>query len=471
MYYTSRRLPYILGSLCLVLLVFTSCSRRISALGPVEKYLNVEPPRTLSTVSIPINIPIPVLQRSINEETKGTLYRLKDLTHTGVEHFSLKVWKQAPILIRGKKGDQFEITVPLRTWLKGGIDTEILGLSIKKSISTNLGMRIRFSTKIGLDRHWKVHTRTQVLGYKWTESPAIRLGPIRIPLSFIADKLIDSQLNYISNTIDTEIKKQVNLRQMLGGIWQEVQAPFLVSEEYKTWVRIEPKSLLMTPISTRNKTVSTTIGMRGYASAFVGSKPKPGQRKLPGLTVKKQLDNQFKVYLQSKISRSYAIQKAKENFLNQTFRNGRYKVKVIDLNLYGSGKKIVVAAKLEGSLNGTVFLSGVPAYDPKQKSIVIDDLNFNLDTRNKLIKVANWMFHKKILRNIKEAIQVPMKETLNETKKEAQKMLKNYKVTDGVTLKGTLEDLYIDKIFMTPESIVTWVLASGKMSVLVKDFK
>ena len=63
-----------------------------------------------------------------------------------------------------------------------------------------------------------------------------------------------------------------------------------------------------------------------------------------------------------------------------------------------------------------------------------------------------------------------MKSTLDDTKKEAQKMLKNYKVTDGITLRGVLDDLHIDKIVMTPESIITWILASGKMSVDVKGF-
>jgi len=451
-------------------LLFSSCAKRIQAIGPAETYQKVIPPKTVSTVSVPINIPIPALQRSVNEQTKGTLYRINDLSYTKVERLSMKVWKEAPILIRGYKNDQFEITVPLKTWLKGGVDTEVLGVSIKRSISTNLGMRIKFLTKIDLDQNWKVNTHTRILNYKWTKAPSIKLGPIRIPLKFLANKLIDTQLDYISKTIDTEIKKQINLRQMLGGVWNQVQAPFLVSEEYKTWVRIEPTDLLMTPISTRKQTLSTTVGMRGYAAAFVGNKPASGRRQLPNLTIKKTLNNRFKVYLQSKISKSYALQVAKQNFLNKTYTSGKRKVKIVGMNLYGSGEKIVVQAQLEGSLNGTIFLSGTPVFDPEKQTIVINDLNFNLDTRNKLIKVANWLFHRKFIRKIKEAIQLPMKETLEDTKKEAQKMLENYKVTDGITLKGTLDDLHIDKIVMTPDSIITWILASGQMKVDVDKF-
>lgn len=463
----SVKLLVLIGTIALLL---SSCAKRIQAVGPPETYQKVIPPKTLSTLSVPINIPIPALQRSVNEQTKGTLYRINDLSYAKVDRLSMKVWKEAPILIRGYQKDQFEITVPLKTWLKGGVDTEVLGLRIKRSISTNLGIRVKFLTKIGLDRNWRVNTQTRILNYKWTKAPAIKLGPIRIPLKFLANKLIDTQLDYISKTIDTEIKKQVNLRQMLSGVWNQVQAPFLVSEEYKTWVRIEPTALLMTPISTRRQTLSTTVGMRGYAAAFVGNKPASGRRKLPKLTIKQTLNNRFKVYLQSKISKEYALQVAKQNFLNKTYRNGKRKVKIVGLNLYGSGEKIVVQAQLEGSLTGTIFLSGTPAYDPKQQTIVINDLNFNLDTRNKLIKVANWLFHRKFIRKIKEAIQLPMKSTLADTKKEAQKMLKNYQVTDGVTLRGTLDDLHIDKIVMTPNSIITWILASGKMNVDVKKF-
>lgn len=453
-----------------VLLVFSSCTRRIRAKAPEEKYLQTVPLTALSTLSLPISIPIPALQQSVNQQVKGNLYSLNNLSYTGVERFSMKVWKQAPILIKGKQGNKFELTVPLRTWLKGGIDTRVLGLKIRKSTSTNLGMRIRFSTQIALDRHWQVHTKTSILGYRWTKAPAVYLGPIKIPLSFLANKLIDSQLKYIGKRLDTEIKKQVRLKQMLSKVWLEVQAPFLVSEEYKTWVRLEPKALMMTPINTNNQTLSTVVGMRGYAAAFTGDKPSAGQQKLPDLTIKKTIKNEFKVYLQSRISKNYALDMAKKQFLNKTFRNGKRKVKVVGLNLYGSGKKLVIQAKLEGSLKGTVYLSGTPTYDPKQKNIVINDLDFSLDTRNKLAKLANWLFHRKIIRKIKEAIQMPMKAKLDETRKEAQKMLKNYQVSKGIHLRGKLDDLHVDKVVIMPNSIVAWVLASGKVSLLVKGF-
>lgn len=463
-------LGYLLVCITSLLLVFTSCARRIRAKAPEEKYLKVEPPAALSTLSLPIDIPIPALQQSINQQVKGDLYSLNNLSYTGVERFSMKVWKQAPILIRGRQGNKFELTVPLRTWLKGGVDTRVLGLKIRKSTSTNLGMRIKLLTQIALDRHWQVHTKTRILSYQWTEAPAVYLGPIKIPLGFLANKLIDSQLDYISKTLDREIKKQVRLKQILGSVWQEVQAPFLVSEEYKTWIRLEPKSLMMTPINTNNQTLSTMVGVRGYVAAFTGEKPASGQQKLPDLTIKKTIKNEFKVYLQSRISKSYALDMAKKQFLNQTFSSGKRKVKVVGLNLYGSGKKLVIQAQLKGSLNGTVYLSGTPTYDPKQKNIVINDLDFSLDTRNKLAKMANWLFHRKIIRKIKEAIQMPMKAKLDETRKEAQKMLNNYQVSQGISLKGKLEDLHVEKVLVMPNSIVAWVLASGKVSLLVKGF-
>ncbi|EAY24296.1 DUF4403 family protein [Microscilla marina] len=453
----------------IALLVFTSCSRRIHAKGPVEKYLDIMPPATLSTISVPISIPIPVLQNSVNQQIKGSLYALNNLSYTGAESFSMKVWKQAPILIRGWRGDQFEVTVPVRTWLKGSIDTDILGLKIKKSTTANLGMRIRLATKITLDGGWQVNTTTRILGYQWTKAPAVYLGPIKIPMSFLANKLIDSQLKYIGKRLDAEIKKQVKIRHMLSKIWQEVQTPFLVSKEHNTWVVLEPKNLMMTPINTRNQTLNTMVGVRGYASALVGSKPVSlPKQPLPQLTLKKSLNSEFKIYLQSSIDKSYVIKLAKKNFLNQTFRSGKRKVKVIGLNLYGSGKKLVIQAQLKGSLNGTVYLSGTPSYDAKQKNIVINDLDFSVDTRNKLAKMANWLFHRRIIRKIKTAIQVPVKAKLEETLTEARKALNNYKVSPGVHLQGTIHDLHIEKVFMKPKSIVTWVLASGKIAVLLK---
>jgi hypothetical protein len=62
---------------------------------------------------------------------------------------------------------------------------------------------------------------------------------------------------------------------------------------------------------------------------------------------------------------------------------------------------IVIALDLLGTVNGKIYLTGFP-HDDKTKEIYFDELDYVLDTKNKLMRTADWLAQGLILRKIKE---------------------------------------------------------------------
>jgi len=65
----------------------------------------------------------------------------------------------------------------------------------------------------------------------------------------------------------------------------------------------------------------------------------------------------------------------------------------------------------------------------------------------------------------------PVGDQINEAKKTIQSALNNYKVTDGVILKGTLSDIIPDKVYLTPKHLYSVVFAHGKVNLRVDGTK
>ena len=45
------------------------------------------------------------------------------------------------------------------------------------------------------------------------------------------------------------------------------------------------------------------------------------------------------------------------------FREGKSKIKIIDLKVYAEDDRIVLAAQTEGTVHGISYISGIPVYD------------------------------------------------------------------------------------------------------------
>jgi len=132
---------------------------------------------------------------------------------------------------------------------------------------------------------------------------------------------------------------------------------------------------------------------------------------------------------------------------------------------------MVIALELLGSVNGTIYLEGVPFYNNVTKELFFDNLDYVLDTKSKLLKTANWLAKGLILKRIQEHCRYSIQSNLDEGKKTMLGYLNNYSPMPGVFVNGTMNEIDFQRVQLTNNAILAFLKVTGNINISVDGLK
>lgn len=445
-------------------------SNRLNPKAPKEVYnttkMEVQNERFLSTAHVPVSIALSDIEHQINSQVSGLIYEDNSLTDNGNDQFLTKVWKRGTILVNAQDS-LFHFTVPLRIWVKAGVS--VLGFTQYKE--TEFEIDLRFKTKFDLDRDWSVSTHTEADGYGWVKRPTIGFVGLNIPITNFVGRMIDKNLGSITKTLDQQVRRNIDLRTPVLKAWNLLREPYLLSDKYRTYLQVVPKRVLITPLRFEGQVIRSTIGIEGYALTTTGAKPavKPAVS-LPDLTVVAQVKDDFQIGLLSEATYQEAAKLAADEFVGKSFSfsENRYSITVTSMDMYGQNDNLIIKAGLKGTINGDIYLSGRPYYDPRDQTISLKDLKYDLDTRNILQQSASWLLKGTFARTLEKQMTIPVGSQLTDMQKQIQEQLKNNQVIKGVVINGRLDEIKPDQVYLTPTAMLAVVNVRGRVEVKVE---
>lgn len=452
-------------------LLLFSCHKKLNPVQPEEKYNEVKAnqERQLSVINIPVNISMAEVEKQINSQLKDLIYEDNSLENNDNDNFLLKVWKREPITIQAVN-DLFNITVPLKIWAKGGVQLDKLGINISEFKETAFSLNVHFVSKISVDSSWQVHTSTSANGFDWVSKPTLKIGFIEFSLAPIAGRIIDKQQDILAKKIDGQVAQKIDIKKYIQRGWNTIQQPILLSRQYETWLKVIPAQVMMTPLTGQGKQAKALVGIKCYTETVIGLKPEVTINPvIPSLQTVNQIPDIVQIGLSGEISHEYASKVVKERFLNKSylFNDGKYNITLISIDLYGSGENLVIKAGVTGSIDGIIYLKGKPYYDPATQAVSLQGLDYDLDTKNKLVKTASWLAKGKFIKSMQEAFKIPLGNQISQAKELIQANLTNKQIAKGIILNGQLEELTPSDVYITPTSIIATVLAKGKVDVKI----
>lgn len=465
------RLVKLQAATFIIAFALTGC-KTIEPQKPVENYLSAETfKKEVSIINMPVKFDLTQLEERINSELSGLMF--EDETKEENSSLSLKVWKKSPIEITAE-GDHFNIVVPLKIWAKAGLSFNNFGISFADEKETNFEINLNFRTKAEVSPDWDLSTATVPDGFDWVKKPVIYLGPVKIPLASFLGEVIQVQQEEIARQIDRQALLNVDIKSLVKEAWTLIQTPYQVSSEYNVWLLVTPIDVLMTPLSGSGKSSAFSFGIKAYTETYIGETPEASvNRELPDITFTDSIPSQFSVGLSSKIPNEEVNRLLAQQFVDQTFtfNNGKYHITITDILFYGSGSDLVIQAGIKGSVNGVIYIKGKPAFNPTLQTLYMEDLDFDLQTKNKLIKTASWIMHGKLLDSFNEALTIPVGEQIKWAIQTFEQNLDNLEISPGVYLDGNLDELKPSGVFITPESIIATVTAKGEANISVSNFQ
>ena len=184
---------------------------------------------------------------------------------------------------------------------------------------------------------------------------------------------------------------------------------------------------------------------------------------LPPLQLTNSLPDQFNINFSVKVPFNLINEMAGKQLSGYEFTYGKYRIRIKDIYLYGSGGKLIVAIGTEGRIQGTIYLAGEPEFDKNTLSLKLGNLDFDLNTKNVLIRSAIWIFHSGLIQMMSSKLTYPLGVQLTEARKEMQSYLEKGQTTGLFRLTGSIDQFSISKIAILPDALDAYFLFDGKL--------
>ncbi len=447
----------------IVVLLFPFCksSKITDAPKPPENYNPAAEPPLLSTLTIPVNVPVREIANSLNRSLAGrALYEDYSYTDNGNDGLMLNVWKAQDITLF-LSGNTIKYRVPLKLWMKK--DLVVTDAEAEAELALNM------KTTFVINADWSLGTVTDVEYHEWLSKPKLKTGIGSINIETLANLALNRSKKTISQSLDRIVSQQISLKPYIQEVWTALQEPILLDSAYRMWVKTTPTGIAMTPITTYNDILRTEIAVECLNDVTFGEKPWFRENSnLPNLRYIDDAPDEFIVRVATDVPFPEAERLAKNAMVGQVFESGKNKVKVDDIQLWGNNDRLVVNSKLSGSFNGNIYFIGRPEYNPQKNQIEVKDLDFHIDTRNFLHRSASWLFQGTIKNQMKKAMIFPLEEDIRYLKTSVQETLNHYELSPGVLLTGTVDSVTVENTRVTPTSIRVNLFSKGKVNVDVK---
>ncbi|MHC1708763.1 MAG: DUF4403 family protein [Bacteroidales bacterium] len=450
-----------------ILAVVVSCSL-IKPEKPREGYTEFKKVLPVSVLNIPLEVKVSDLEKMLNSKLQGLLYEDNNLDDNGGDNLMVKAWKKEDFRI-SVQDNILAYRLPLKLWIKAGWKVNKFGLSISDYREVNAEIALKFKTSIVLNPDWTITTSTTSDGYEWLSAPVVKIGPIDFPIKYLADVILKSNQKTITKEIDRAIADNLNLKKEMENLWINIQKPVKVNEEYNVWLSVLPQEIYSTPITGKAGMIRHTVGIKSVTEAFVGKEPVVTPVKtVPKLTISGKIEDDFKINLAADLSYDKVNELAQQYLGGKTFTHNKYKLLINNIDIYGSDNKFIIHLNVSGSLKGDLYFTGTPVYNDSTSSIEVKDLDYELKTKNALVKTGSWLFRSALTNMIQKNMVFPVKDQLGMARALLEENIKEYSLSNDFFVTGTLQDLTLGDIILTPESIRVMVQLKGNIRVKMK---
>ncbi len=459
-----------------ILISGCSTSQKIATLKPEPDdaiplvYENIP-----SFINLPITIKLKDIENQTNSLLNGLIYEDNNIEDDDIE---MKVWKQAPITITNDNGsrsfgagEKIKTILPLKAIVKYRIGTKKLGVELYNTKEFNLNGVVTLISDVDLI-NWKLNTKTELKSLDWNESPTMTIFGKNMPVTYLINPGIKLFKSKIEKKIDDAIAKSMDFKPNVLSALEKICTPFQMSNTYESWLRIVPIEIYSTSAKLKNDTFILGMGMKCNMETLIGRQPesKFNKNKIVLKPVTK-IPEEMTANIVAVSTYQEASKIMTKNFSGQEFGSGSKKIKVQNVAIWHKNGKMIIALDVLGSVDGTIYLAGFPQYNEQTKEVFFDKLDYALDTKNKLMRTANWLAQGLILKKIQQSCRYSIKPNLDEGKQSMMNYLKNYSPMPGVYVNGKMEDIQFQKIELTNQAIIAFIKVKGTVNVSVDGLK
>lgn len=452
--------------LALVVLILIGC-KRINPDRPSFRGELPPLPEAVSTINIPLEIPLKYLEQHLNNGLNELVYAEEGLNIGNGVSTDLEVFRTGNLRLSSNTNNKLLVNLPMR--LKGElkIAKTIFGQSLSTSIpyDESLSPIVSFTPEIG--KNWDVAINDLKIE-SWGRSLKYSLLGYEVDFDPILRKHVE---NVLRTQLSSNGQSRISFKNLITETWTAYGKPFRIGEgDLETYLYTVPQKIKISEQLTSDHKLKLNLGLEGKVVTFLGDKPQIKPSPLPGLFYNEDTTNRLDITLP--IAVPYSVL---NEYLNQALSGQNFKVDnqtnfiptSIATQSYGDRALVQMDFTLERAgrknLVGELFLVGRPTFDAEREAIIFKDIDFDINSKNILANNASWLKQGELLAIIQKNAYFPIGSYIAQARVELQQ--RGYFSTDFASFRVKRPELNVKGIYVTEKDVRIHLNAKGQLEV------
>jgi hypothetical protein len=261
----------------------------------------------------------------------------------------------------------------------------------------------------------------------------------------------------------------VDLKPQFQQLWNQLNKSYNVYN--MGWLQINPQKIRINNLYAKGDSLYVYFGLS--ARPAIGfEKPEEKTQPIPNMGSFSRMQG-FSVFLDAALNYDSLSNIVNRQMIDKEFdfNKGSIKKKFIikDCHLYGSGnEKLIIRIKFSGTDDGTIYLTGKPVYDKDSHILELKGIDFDIKTKDFLLKTAEWLFSKRITNEVSKNTRFDLNSYIDTAKVSINQQL-NHEWIKGISSTGAINDIKLIGIYPLDHYLVIRSNCSGNLSVKVES--
>lgn len=334
--------------------------------------------------------------------------------------------------------------------------------------TADLGARVSISlTDIRLGRDWKLKA-TLTPNISLTQAESRLFGFIKMSFRSELSAGINAAIPKVQSAFDNFLDK-LDVRQQVERAWAAADHIIPVADTPPVWMVVEPIGIAVAPVQVAEGQLSSTLRLVAKVKTMLGERPDDNKASIPSDMLElPDAPTSFALQVPVILPLPTVAGEVRSCCLPLVIPTGSSTVTVSDIALSeGDGKLVIEAAFSSGWLrsHGKVYLEGVPVLSADGHFLSVHDLDFSVDTRERLADGVAELLKPVVLEKFADAIRIDLRPHYEDGLKQARGRLANLSLGQGINVSTDLRSVGVEHLLLGDGAVGVVAVARGSVSV------
>lgn len=277
-------------------------------------------------------------------------------------------------------------------------------------------------------------------------------------------KQLKEQLRDAGREIEDSINK-LNIRPIFQQLWDILNTSVNVYD--MGYLKINPEKIRISTFQAKNDSLNISVGLSARPLINL-TKNADYRTVVPNISDFNRRSG-FSIYVDAVMDYdSLSLMLTKELYGKRINLDKVGKYIIVDkCSIYGAdNEQLIFKIQFSGSETGIMYLTGKPVFDKEKNKLIVKQIDFDIKTRDLLIKTAKWLFSRRIISELNKYATFDIQNYTDTLLSKVNTAI-NREWRRGIYSSGKINNIQILNIYPLKDNLILRCNTTGYLSMKI----